>query len=221
MTHLSPEEYLDLADGVASTEAVAHAAACESCRRELAALREALGSAVAAGRDVPEPSPFFWEALSARVRAAVAAEVDDIGGRAWLRGRWRWAAAGSAVAAALVAALWLSAAGRTTMPPNAAESDRVGAQQAAMPVVSEGRGGPGGGDNDRNGVDDAVPFEQDPSLTLLGDLAAEIEWESAVAAGLHPAEGAVEQALAALDDNERAALQQLLQESLARSQSGV
>jgi hypothetical protein len=181
-------------------------------------LRATLGGVVAAGRDVPEPSPFFWDALSARVRVAVTAEVDTLAGRGWLSsGRWRWAAGGSALVTALVAALWLSAAGRTTMPPGALERNQHVAREAAG---REGSGRPAS--DDYNDVDGAIPFEQDPSLSLLGDLAGELEWESAVAAGLHPAAGAVEQAMAALDDAERAALQQLLQESLsAASQSGA
>src|SRR4051794_31885113 len=70
MNHLSPEEVLDIAEG--ARPAPPHLAACEPCRRQLDELRAVMTTA--AEVDVPEPSPLFWDHLSARVREAVAAE---------------------------------------------------------------------------------------------------------------------------------------------------
>ena len=68
MSHLTPEELLDLAEAPPPDVASGHLASCDRCRRELADLREAL--AAAAEIEVPEPSPLFWGHLSARVRGA-------------------------------------------------------------------------------------------------------------------------------------------------------
>lgn len=66
---LTPDDWADaLADG---SRAEAHLASCPACRAELAELRAVLSETRAAG-DVPEPSPYFWDALSVRVRAGVA-----------------------------------------------------------------------------------------------------------------------------------------------------
>src|SRR5207244_9810157 len=49
-----------------------HLAECAVCRLQLAELKAMISAA--AEVDVPEPSPLFWDHLSARVREAVAAE---------------------------------------------------------------------------------------------------------------------------------------------------
>ena len=74
--HLTPEQFVDLAEGTQPESAVPHLASCEACRRELADLRATMMAA--AGPlvdDVPEPSPLFWSHLSSRVRDAVAGEA--------------------------------------------------------------------------------------------------------------------------------------------------
>ena len=72
MAHLTPEELLDLAEGTRSGEMFPHVASCDVCRRELSELRATL--AMTADVAVPEPSPLFWDHLSARVHEAVEAE---------------------------------------------------------------------------------------------------------------------------------------------------
>jgi hypothetical protein len=71
--HLTPEQFVDLAEDVQPESAVPHLAACEACRTELADLRAMMSAAAEPGVDVvPEPSPLYWNQLSARVRDGVA-----------------------------------------------------------------------------------------------------------------------------------------------------
>ena len=87
MNHLTPEQFVDLAEGTQPESAMPHLATCETCRRELADLRAMMSEAEGPGHDeVPEPSPFFWNQLSSRVRGAVAEEAArSRSWREWLR----------------------------------------------------------------------------------------------------------------------------------------
>lgn len=110
MTHLREEEVVDLIEGQLSAERSRHAEACASCRSQA----EMLGAVLRTVRvdDVPEPSPLFWEHLSARVAERIdagPAPARDWTG--WLSaGRMRVAIA--AVALVLIAGItW-----RTLLP---------------------------------------------------------------------------------------------------------
>lgn len=70
MSHLSPSEFVDLAEGGLASARAAHADTCDRCRAHAAAVRDALRMTAAADA-VPEPSPLFWEHLSARVREEI------------------------------------------------------------------------------------------------------------------------------------------------------
>lgn len=70
MSHLSPSEFVDLADGTLGSARAAHADTCDRCRARAAGMRDTLRMA-AADDAVPEPSPLFWEHLSARVRQGI------------------------------------------------------------------------------------------------------------------------------------------------------
>lgn len=72
MSHLSPPEFVDLAEGVLAPARAAHLDTCDSCRAQAAGVDDALRAA-AADDLVPEPSPLFWEHLSARVREGIDA----------------------------------------------------------------------------------------------------------------------------------------------------
>jgi hypothetical protein len=145
-----------------------------------------------AGRDVPEPPPFFWEQLSARVREAVAAEAPAPAWRAWLHvPGWRIVVP---VAAVLVAAL---VAWRTDRPPGAGV---VGVERGAGSGVV-------------GIVQEAVPPD-DLSLLVLADLTSELDWEAAVEAGVTPTAGAIDRVLASLSDEERGELQRLLRDAM-------
>ena len=73
MAHLTPEQFVDLAEGVRPDSEAPHLTTCEACRRELADLRAMMSAtAVVDAGEVPEPSPLFWNHLSSRVREGVA-----------------------------------------------------------------------------------------------------------------------------------------------------
>jgi hypothetical protein len=72
MTHLSPDERLALIESAGAPEHP-HLSACARCRAEVEEGRAALGDARLS--EVPEPSPLFWEHLSARVSERMAAEA--------------------------------------------------------------------------------------------------------------------------------------------------
>src|SRR5260221_10675904 len=69
MGHLTTGELVDLAEGLRDDRAMSHLAGCDVCRRQLTDLRAmiSVGDLDDLG-DVPEPSPLFWDHLSARVR---------------------------------------------------------------------------------------------------------------------------------------------------------
>ena len=70
--------------------------------------------------DVPEPSPLFWDHLSARVREAVTA--DAVPARPWFGvGRWSWGLAAVMSVAVLVIAVSVTL--RT--PPNVVHAPAV------------------------------------------------------------------------------------------------
>ena len=87
MRHLNEEELIDLSDGVRPECSTPHLASCESCRRQLADLRAVMSAAAAV--EVPEPSPLFWQHLSARVREAVSNE-ERATASAWTPSRFGW-----------------------------------------------------------------------------------------------------------------------------------
>jgi len=191
--HLKDEEFVDLADGAAPSEAdrrrqEGHLASCAECRQKLAGLRSTLREVAAV--DVPEPSPLFWDHFSRRVHDAVGAEARTPVGRAWLP--WMFPAA--ALAALLVFVL-LPGAWRS--PARTAPS--IAVAPPAPPVARETLG-------------DLT----DPSLALVGDLSDGAGWEAAHEAGLSP-RGSAEHAVTHLNDRELRELQRLLQVELAHA----
>src|SRR6185436_9900014 len=70
--HLKDEELVDIAEGTRPESSAPHLGGCDTCRAQLHELRAMLSAAQEV--DVPEPSPLFWDHLSSRVRAAVAAD---------------------------------------------------------------------------------------------------------------------------------------------------
>src|ERR1051325_634469 len=99
MTHLSPELLIDIAEGTAPESAQPHLATCAVCRTQLSDLRQMLTSIAV---DVPEPSPLFWDHLSAGVREATAVEAGSA--PSWRLGRLSWRlAAGMSMAIVVIA----------------------------------------------------------------------------------------------------------------------
>lgn len=118
MSHLTPETLVDAAEGRVNGAMRSHLDTCTTCRRqvdELAAIVAGLGTT-----PIPEPSPLFWDHLSARVRQEVAAAGAPAGTR-WFD--WRVlvpATAAAALVLALVSALPTTSPDAPTSAANAA-----------------------------------------------------------------------------------------------------
>jgi hypothetical protein len=83
--HLTPEQFVDVAEGTRAEVSLPHLATCERCRQTLAEFR-AIMSSVADVPPVPEPSPLFWNHFQRRVSDAIAADrTPETGVLAWLR----------------------------------------------------------------------------------------------------------------------------------------
>ena len=184
MTHLTPDEFVDSLDGVLPPARLAHLAACEACRRQAAEMRDVLGDAQATA--VPEPSPLFWDHLSARVQAAIA---DDATTR---RSRWfDWPVlAPVAGLVMLVLALVSSVQWQPRVEP--------GTRAAA----------------DTRDVSDAEFTVADSQWAVLAELVGELDVEAATEAGIATAPGSADGAVLHLSSSEQQELLRLLQEEL-------
>jgi hypothetical protein len=188
--HLSPEEFVDAAEGTRTEASLPHLAECDRCRRELADLRRTMTVAVAA--EVPEPSPLFWDNLSARIGERIDAEPDRGWWQAWLRPRVLIPLSAVAVLA-LVAALAPGLRTARVAPPAAPF-----ATAAVEPST------------------DSVDLAADPLLTLVSDLSANMDLDSVSAAGFADPDTA-EHAVTHMNSDELTALKQLLQAEMTRS----
>jgi hypothetical protein len=193
MRHLTPAEFLDLAEAARPDGAEPHLAVCEVCRRQLAETREMMRTAAAV--DVPEPSPLYWDHLSARVREAVANE--SRGGTresgTWTRlPAWRASLALAAVAAMLLGVAITLRVGSSPSTGAPAVADTTGDSPAA------------------------ISLQDDPSLSLMADLAADLDWDAVAEAGFTPESDVTSQVVDDLSADERLELERLLKEELSR-----
>ena len=189
MRHLNEEELIDLAEGARAESAAPHLASCESCRQQLGDLRALI--AAATDVDVPEPSPLFWDHLSARVREAVANDEPNAPTR-WAA-RW-FVPLGALATIALAAVITLGTRG--PQPVSTGDSP---------PIVADAASEPGGAVAD------------DPSLNLIADLASDLDWDAAAEAGLTTVGGTVDRAVMELTPEERVELRRILKEELSKS----
>jgi len=190
MSHLNPEELLDLAEGARDEASAPHLTRCESCRAQLADLRAVM--AAASDVDVPEPSPLFWEHLSARVHEAIAADAAPR--VSWMERWFSWTVA-VPLAACVVTLLALAVTMHAPQAPETTVGQRVSQQTS----------------------DESVRPTDDPSWSLMTDLAGHLDWDAAVEAGLTMPAGGVDRAVFDLSADERRALRGLLQAELAGS----
>ncbi len=190
MSHLSPEELLDLAEEAARPDLAAHVEACDVCRQEVAELKSMLSATRVP--DVPEPSPLFWDHLSARVSTAIREDqAADPAPWSWVGLRWRLAAAVS-LAAVVLAVGWSLQMRRSEIPRLPA--DQIVNLDANVPNVS---------------------LADDVTLGLIADLASDLEWDAAADEGLTVDRGMIEHAVSELNDDERAELRRMLNEAMA------
>ena len=188
--HLSSEEFVDAAEGTRPEASLPHLAECDRCRRELADLRRTM--AVAVDADVPEPSPLFWEGLSACIGERIDAESGGSWWQAWIRPRMLVPLSAAALLVLIVALAPQSRNARVTAPV-------VPAPAAAVEPSN-----------------DSGDLAADPLLTLVSDLSANMDLDSVSAAGLADPDSA-EHAVTHMNTDELTALKQLLQAEMTRS----
>jgi hypothetical protein len=193
---LTSEELVDIAEGTRSEASAPHLAGCDPCRAQLSDLRAMMS--VAAVVDVPEPSPLFWDHLSSRVSAAVAAEAAGAQlapSRDVFRTLFgsRTLQVALALAASLLIVVLIN--GRPTAPAVAEAPGFTVADAAPDPL--------------------GVAADDDDSLTLVASLTDGQDLETVREAGLAP-RGSAEHAVTHMSDGELRELSRLLKEELAR-----
>jgi len=197
MTHLSDSEFVDFAEGALDAGRAAHLDTCPACREQGETVRAALRSATSV--TMPEPSPLFWDHLSARIREGVAIEPQVR--RVW----WRpGLIAALGCAAAILVAVGISIRERPdprVVPQIAKSEPAVPASPAT--IVEQPADAPA----------------TDAAWALLRDAASDIQFDDATEAGLNVRPGAVDSAVLDLTPAERDALGRLLQDAI-RSRGG-
>jgi hypothetical protein len=203
MAHLSSAEFVDSMDGVRDAATARHLALCGRCRQELADLRETMTAAVSS--EVPEPSPLFWNHLSARVREAIEHETLVSAAPRGSRFAGWWLRAAGVMACGLAVVVVATVHRRGVAPVPAASLERADPQDMA----------PG----------EAAPLTlldsvDDPSLNLVADVGGMLDWDDVreqMAVSSHPAgPGDFDATVSELDRGERQELERLLKEELAR-----
>ena len=194
--HLTSEELVDIAEGTRSEASAPHLVGCDPCRAQLSDLRAMMSAA--AEVDVPEPSPLFWDHLSSRVSAAIAAEAPGTQLAPWrelfstLFGS-RTVQVAVALAASLLIVVLVN--GRRTVPAVVEAPGLTIADAVADPL--------------------GVAADDDDSLTLVASLTDGQDLETVREAGLAP-RGSAEHAVTHMSDGELRELRRLLKEELTR-----
>ncbi len=191
--HLNEEELIDLAEGTRAESLAPHLQSCEVCRRQLADLRVMMKET--AGVDVPEPSPLFWDHLSARVRESIADEQH--GPKQSWAGQWWQILVPIGALAAVALAVFVTLRGGAAGP--------AGAPRDVAPAVA------GAGS-----VDTLVPGD-DPSFSLIADMAGDLDLDAAAEAGFTATSGTVDWAVFDLTPEERTELRRILKEEVSKS----
>ena len=198
MTHLTSDELIDALEGQGAfthrslgeggAERQAHLTTCEHCQGALAELSSVLAEAKQVS--VPEPSPFFWQHFSERVRTAID-EDGAPGGNwpAWMR--WQVLLPIGAVAMIILA---LTLAVPKQVPP--ADGD-----EGAF-TIADAPGAPA--------IDNWV---------MLTSLVGDIDLDTAAAAGVVVQPGDAELAVLQLTAEEQQELTRLLRAELTRAKS--
>jgi anti-sigma-K factor RskA len=198
--HLKDDELVDLAERARPEASAPHLASCEQCRRQVRDLRDMM--AVAAEVDVPEPSPLYWDHLSARVRESVAAEASPR--RPWLDvAAWRRVLMPASAAAVAFIVIVVALSSRLMAPP----PPSTPAPAPAAVFLK---------DTDVVDVWNDAAADDDESLTLMASLSAGLDLEAAGEAGL-AAGGSAEHAVTHMDDADLRELKRLLTQELAPS----
>jgi hypothetical protein len=215
MRHLTPGDLVDLAEGAPDADSTTHLAECEACRRQVADLRAAMAG-VSSGGEIPEPSPLFWDHLSARVRDGVRNE--DAPARAFYPGSFLSARrlALAAVCCVVVIAIGAALGSRLIAPRS----------QSLGPSPMAGRVEPGSPvepiepiENAQNAsaTPPALGSVDDPSLSLVADYGKTLDWDELreqMSMSRHTR--SIDATVSELNAEERLELHRLLTEALAR-----
>jgi hypothetical protein len=188
--HLTPEQFVDALDASLPAEHQAHLAVCTDCANELAEMRLMMGDVTLAGH-VPEPSPLFWNHLSARVREAVNAEPMPTG---WWRSSWRPVLVLSGLIGVVLALVIVARATRVdpemmaAVPPPASAIERTGLA------------------------------ESDPFWEMITVVAPTMPFDDVRAAGMAPGRAATDAVIDSLTPEQRAELMRLLRADMGASE---
>lgn len=198
--HLSADNLLALAESRGSDPDRRHVDRCAACAATVADLRATLGWVAA--DDVPEPSPLFWEHLSARIGRAIDDEplpaVEP-----WWRRRLVWLPASAAALAMLVLAVSLSyRAGRATV-----SDGPVGGATGVAAVESPAA------------IVEPVPARDDETWNVVSVLSADLADDGDEATAFDGRPGTVDRVVEELTAEERGELVRLLEAELARRPS--
>lgn len=193
MRHLTPDELLAAAEADRIPDGH-HVEACATCRDEVLALRAIIGMTRVV--EVPEPSPLFWDHLSARVRHA----VDAVPGPAVDTGRWaswRWHLISGGLAAAVVTGVLVVGRTPVTFLPASVDED-VASMTVPLAEIQAGAN------------DDGLDFE------LVADAAGNLAADDAGELLDVGAPGASDTVLSALSDEEEQELARLLRAEMEK-----
>jgi hypothetical protein len=194
--HLAGHELVDALDGTLDAGRLAHVSGCPSCTAHLEEIRAIAGEAQAV--DVPEPPAFFWNQLSARVRASIAEEPLP---RSWSL-RWRrWNRPACAIAAVVVIAGILASV--TALRPRSSDNAEPPAA-AALQIQDDGDAG----------EDVFAEIEADEAWALVRALAEDLDHDQMEGEGVSARPGAANYLTSELTAAERIELARLLEEQL-------
>jgi len=196
--HLSDSEFVDLLDGALPDDRARHVAACADCRAHVDAMNAVLTSA--SDLDVPEPSPLFWDHLSARVRGTIAEEPTPA--RAWSNAfttaSFRWSAVAAVFALVLGVATW-----RTTHPAP------VDPSSVANQRPSDTSGGTSLAENGTIG-----DLDTDEAWALVQTLAEDLDPDDIDDAGITARPGSADGVANGLTETERRELVQVIEDAM-------
>ncbi len=198
MAHLSPVALIDLAEGRATAAQRRHADACAACRASAAELNELMS--LAATDRTPDPSPLFWDHLSARVRDAV--RQDPQPKPWWHLPVWRWAPVSIAAIVVVTAGIGLLNRSNGARPTDGLTL--TPATMSAWPAQSEGLA--------------AEEPVEDGAWWLMSQLATDVVFDEVAAPQLAPSPGSADRAADQLSAADRAELARLLKEEITRPQ---
>jgi hypothetical protein len=195
--HFAGHELVDALDGTLDPDRLAHAASCHLCAAQLEELRAIADDAAAV--DVPEPPAFFWNQLSARVRAAVA--QDQLPGP-WSLAWRRWGRPAFAIAAAVVIVGTIASL-TGLWPPDSGTSE-----PPAVTLQTQ--------DDADAGEDVLAQIDNDEAWALVRTLAEDLDHDEMEGEGVSARPGAADHLASELTAAERIELARLLQEQMKR-----